>query len=126
LLLIIKRISPIIKWEDIMKSLKEKFGLRLQELRKSLGLTQDNVAEKINMDTPNLSNIENGKRFMTPQNIEKIADVLGVDVKSLFEFEHHQSKGIVLKEIQEYLDNASPEEIIFIYKTIKNLKEYDN
>jgi len=68
-----------------MKTLKEKFGLRLQEIRKSLGLTQENIAERIEMDIPNLSNIENGKRFMTPENIEKIAKALSVEVKDFFD-----------------------------------------
>ena len=107
-----------------MKSLKEKFGQRLQELRKSLGLTQETVAEKIDMDIPNLSNIENGKRFMTPENIEKIAKALNVEVKDLFDYEHHQSKEKLIVKILEFLKSASPEEVEFIYKSVKNLKEY--
>lgn len=107
-----------------MKSLKEKFGLRLQELRKSLGLTQEVVAEKIDMDIPNLSNIENGKRFMSPENIEKIAKALNVDVKDLFDYEHHQTKEKLVGKIQEFLDTAKFEDIEFIYKSIKILKEY--
>ncbi len=107
-----------------MKTLKEKFGLRIQELRKSLGFTQESVAEKIDMDIPNLSNIENGKRFMTPENIEKIAKALNVEVKDLFDYEHHQPKEKLIIKILEFLKSASPEEVEFIYKSVKNLKEY--
>lgn len=109
-----------------MKTLKEKFGLRLQELRKSLGLTQESVAEKISMDTPNLSNIENGKRFMSPENIEKIAKALGVDVKDLFDYEHQQSKENLVHNIQGFLDKATLEDTEFVYKFINNLKQYKN
>lgn len=107
-----------------MKTLKEKFGLRLQELRKSLGLTQESIADKIDMDTPNLSNIENGKRFMTPENIEKIAKALNVEVKDLFDYEHYQSKDVLLLKINEFLETAAQEDVEFVYKFIGNLKQY--
>mgnify|MGYP004577910719 FL=1 len=41
-----------------MKSLKQKLGARIQEIRKSKNLTQEVLAEKIDMDKPNLSNID--------------------------------------------------------------------
>lgn len=107
-----------------MKTLKEKFGLRLQELRKSLNLTQENIADKINMDIPNLSNIENGKRFMTPENIEKIAKALNVEVKDLFDYEHLQTKDAIIAKIQTFLSTADPKDIEFVYKTITNLQQY--
>lgn len=107
-----------------MKTLKEKFGHRLQEIRKSLGLTQESVAEKIDMDTPNLSNIENGKRFMSPENIEKIANALGVEVKELFDYEHHNQKENLIEEIKAFLSIADLEDISFVYKFIKDLKQY--
>ena len=37
-----------------MKSLKQKLGARIQEIRKSKNLTQEVLAEKIDMDKPNL------------------------------------------------------------------------
>ena len=48
-----------------MTTLKKKLGARIQYLRKQQKLTQETLAENIGMDTPNLSNIECGKRFMT-------------------------------------------------------------
>jgi len=107
-----------------MKSLKEKFGLRLQELRKGLSLTQDNVADKINMDTPNLSNIENGKRFMSPENIEKIAKALNVEVKDLFDYEHFQTKEAIITKIHAFLDTAEQQDLEFVYKFTTNLQQY--
>lgn len=107
-----------------MKTLKEKFGLRLQELRKSLGLTQETIAEKIDLDTPNLSNIENGKRFMSPENIEKIAKALNVEVKDLFDYEHHQSRQQLVSKIHAFLDVAELEDIEFVYKFTTNLQQY--
>ncbi len=50
-----------------MGSLKEKLGARIQQIRKSKGLTQEKLAEAIGLDTPNLSNIERGKRFLSSE-----------------------------------------------------------
>ena len=47
-----------------MHTLKEKLGARIKARRKELGLSQESLAELVNMDTPNLSNIERGKRFI--------------------------------------------------------------
>jgi len=81
----------------------------------SLSLTQDNVADKINMDTPNLSNIENGKRFMSPENIEKIAKALNVEVKDLFNYEHLQPQDTIIATIQAFLNTANPNLCIYVY-----------
>ena len=107
-----------------MKSLKEKFGLRLQEIRKGLNLTQENIADKINMDTPNLSNIENGKRFMSPENIEKIAKALNVEVKDLFDYEHFQTKEAIIAKIHAFLEVAEQQDVEFVYKFTTNLQQY--
>ena len=38
------------------------FGCRLKETRKERGLTQEQLAEALNISTPHLGNIEIGKR----------------------------------------------------------------
>lgn len=42
-----------------MDSLKRNFGLRVRELRKSAHMTQEQLAEKLGMDTPNVCRMEN-------------------------------------------------------------------
>ena len=78
-----------------MTSLKRKFGKRLKELRKSKGLIQEQLAELINIEPPNISRIESGTHFPQPENIEKIAQVLNISVKELFDFEHFDEKTIL-------------------------------
>ncbi len=43
-----------------MSSLKEKFGKRIKELRKAKGFTQEEIAELVNIEPPNISKIESG------------------------------------------------------------------
>lgn len=53
-------------------------GKRIMERRKKLGLTQEALAEKSNLTTQFVSYAESGKRAMRPENLMKIAAVLGV------------------------------------------------
>lgn len=43
-----------------MKSLKEKLGIRIQQIRKSKNITQERLAEAVGLDTPNLSILNEG------------------------------------------------------------------
>ena len=110
--------------EVIMSILKTNFGKRVKELRKSRGLTQEQLALLVDIEPPNISKLENGNHFPLPDNIEKIARALNVYIKDLFDFDHYNSKQVLLDKINVYLQNADTKEIEFIYKMIENLHQY--
>jgi transcriptional regulator with XRE-family HTH domain len=105
-----------------MSLLKKKLGARIQEIRKSKDWTQEVLAEKIDMDTPNLSNIECGRRFMTAETLEKIAKALEVEEKELFNFKQMKSRSELLVDINGMLDTASYSELKYIHKLASALK----
>ncbi|MCD7880007.1 MAG: helix-turn-helix domain-containing protein [Candidatus Gastranaerophilales bacterium] len=106
-----------------MMSLKEKLGARIQEIRKSKKLTQEKLAEKIGLDTPNLSNIERGKRFVSAETLEKIVKALDVTEKDLFDFGHIDSKESIINSINEILINSNEKEVQFCYKFLLDMKQ---
>ena len=63
-----------------MDSFKKKFGKRVKELRKKEGLTQEQVAEIVNIEPPNISKMENGLHFPQPENIEKLSKALSIEI----------------------------------------------
>jgi len=69
-----------------VSSLKIQFGKRLRTLRKRAGLTQDQLAESINVSVETVSNMERGIHGPKFDNLEKIANVMGLEVKTLFNF----------------------------------------
>ena len=99
-----------------MRTFKEKFGARIQEIRKSQKLTQEKLAEAIGLDIPNLSNIERGKRFVSSDTLEKIVKALGVSEKELFDFGHLKNRQELLTEIDSILNSASDEDIKYYYR----------
>lgn len=66
-------------YEDFLKEI----GQRIIERRKTLGLTQEALAEKADVTTQFVSYAESGKRAMRPENLMKIASALGVSTDYL-------------------------------------------
>lgn len=64
--------------------LLQKFGKRIAEVRKSKGLTQSQLAERVNMSVVTIAYIETGKRWVRLATLDKIAQALGVSVAELF------------------------------------------
>ena len=60
-------------------------GLRIQSLRKELGLSQERFALSINMDRTYYASVEAGKRNISLVNIEKIANGFNITIAELFE-----------------------------------------
>lgn len=69
-----------------MSELIVRFGKRIQELRKSIGITQDELAERVDVSKDYIGLIERGLRSPSLQTVEKIATSLKVSIASLFEF----------------------------------------
>lgn len=90
-----------------MKNIKKLLGLRIRELRKLKGYTQEQLAEKAGIEIPSLSNIENGKNYPNSETIEKIASGFGVEVFDLYIFEHFNepNRKNMLSEINFILEN---------------------
>ncbi|SIS60138.1 helix-turn-helix domain-containing protein [Belliella pelovolcani] len=66
--------------------IKEKFGNRLKALRKEKGLSQEELALKSGLNRPYISGIEQGKRNVSLEVMEKLAEALGVGIGSMVRF----------------------------------------
>ena len=69
-------------------SLKKKFGSRVKYLRKMNKITQEQLSGLIHIEPPNISKMEKGVHFPSPRNIEKLAEILQVEIKDLFDFDN--------------------------------------
>ena len=95
---------------------KKLLGKRIKELRKNAGLTQEKLAEMINIETTSLSGIESGRHFPSLPTIEKIAHNLNVELKTLFDFYHLKSVDLMKTDIINNLNNLSDDKIAFIHR----------
>lgn len=62
----------------------KKFGLKVQQLRKEVGMSQEKFALSIDMDRTYLASVEAGRRNISINNIKKIADGLSITISELF------------------------------------------
>ena len=81
-------------------------------------MTQENLAEKINIDPKNVSKIENGNNYPSAETLQAIANALGVDVYELFVFKENISYDDMRKEIIEAL--KSDKKTLYIYQMLQN------
>lgn len=61
-----------------------KFGKKVRELRKKKNLSQEQLAFKANLHRTYVGMIERTEKNITLNNIEKIANALGITIKELF------------------------------------------
>ena len=62
------------------------FGIAIKELREKTGLSQEKFALSIGMDRTYYASVEAGKRNISLNNIEKIANGFNVSLSELFAF----------------------------------------
>lgn len=102
-------------------NIKKLVGLRIKEIRTSKKITQQQLAEKIDIDQRSLSAIECGNNFPA-KNLVKIANSLGVEVKELFDYEHLElDDKEKIYRISEMLQTLKPYDLDIIYRLIKTM-----
>ena len=99
--------------------LKILFGRKIKELRKKKNYTQAQLAELVSVDDKHISCIESGKNFPSPDLIVRIALVLKVEPKELFEFYHLQNPNNLKEDIILMIDKLSQAELELVYKYIR-------
>ncbi|RZJ68862.1 MAG: XRE family transcriptional regulator [Flavobacterium sp.] len=65
--------------------IKQRFGLRVKELRKLKGLSQEKLANLADIDRTYLPTIEKGERNVSIEVVERLAGALGVSIKDMFD-----------------------------------------
>ncbi len=103
-----------------METTKKLLGTRIKELRKVRKLSQEQLAEKINVDPKHLSRIEVGRSFPSMCLLEAIAKALHMEIKDFFEYFHQgKTSKILIKDINNLLKEIDEEKLRLILKIIR-------
>ncbi len=103
-----------------MTELKKLLGKKIQIIRKSKMLTQEKLAELINIETPSLSYIETGKFSPSTETLQKLADALHVEPWEFYYFDtitDEEKK----EEITKAMDK-NPQLLKMIYNFYKSIE----
>lgn len=67
-----------------MADIKVEVGERIRKARKGKGLTQKELGEKLGVADSVITNYESGKQNLTIETLQKVAQVLEVDISVFF------------------------------------------
>lgn len=100
----------------------KKIGYKLKSIRISKGLTQEYVAEKANVNTSHISNIENNRVKISLTTLIRFCNALDITIDYILADEYNDSSSILDQEIQKELKNCDRKTKENILKIIKILK----
>lgn len=86
-------------------------GQRIRELRNEKMLTQEYIANAVNVNVSHISNIETNKVKVSLTLLVRICNVLGTTIDYVLEHEYHSS------------DSAMEQELINIFKDLEREKQ---
>lgn len=107
---------------DAMKTAKHLLGARIKELRRARGLSQEELAEQIGIEPQHMSRIETGGSAPTVERMEKLCAVLGIELRSLFDFGHLDSRDAQLEGIEEMLKSLDENDLKVIYRIVRSFR----
>lgn len=104
---------------------KKSFGEKVKRLRKKRNLTQEQLAEMIDISPRNLSKIEVGECFVKAETLERLLTALNVSTEELFANNHIKTNSELLEDINFYINTAKDDNKMLgkIYKILRDLVE---
>jgi len=93
------------------------FGSNLKRYRNYRKLSQAKLAEKLDISIPFLSDVENGRKWISPMILAKFASALNIEPYELFKPENASSQ-----EVTTALTNWSNDIIETVTQTVKDIQ----
>ena len=98
-------------------------GERLKKARIDNNLTQEKLAEKLDVSIAFLSRIERGSSHISLKRLSQICDILGITEGSILNGSSNNSDTYLVSESDDILKNTTPEKQKLIYKIAKIINE---
>lgn len=100
---------------------KKMFGKRIKELRVKNGLSQEQLAEMIDVGERNLSKIECGNVFVKAKTFAKLIDALKIEPKELLDFSKYDEFEYIKTTLIEGIQTEKID-IRLLYRIYKAIK----
>ena len=98
-------------------------GERIKKARLEKQLTQENIAEKLDVSVAFLSRIERGSSHINLKRLQQLCSILDVSESYLLSGTSEDSKDYLSKDFQELLEKCTPEQLKLIYNIAKTVIE---
>ena len=98
-------------------------GSRLKNARIESGLTQQDLAEKINVSVAFVSRIERGSSHIILKRLSEICNILGISEGTILNGTFDTNSKYLFTEFNDLLQKCSPDKQKLIYKITKLIVE---
>lgn len=107
------------------KEFNKQFGERIKFFRNKIGLTQEQLAEKINLQPSTLSYIENGKNNISYMKLALLCQALEIEPYQLFVFDYREQKNSDrIQDINNLLNSMDENQIELSYRILSDLSSF--
>ena len=100
-------------------------GQRIKQARLAKNLTQEDLAEKIDISVACLSRVERGNSHVNLKRLNQLCKLLDVDEGYVLNGASSDSNNYLDKEFSELLKGCSPEKQKLIYRVAQTIAESD-
>lgn len=103
--------------------IKSELGQKIRNMRLKRSLTQEELAEKVDISQRTLSGIETGENFVTAETLDKLVEALGTTFEELFATNHYKEVPILVHEISTIVQTLSADrrKLEILYNVGKSL-----
>ena len=91
-------------------------GNKINQLRKLSGMTQEQLAEQIDVSIAFLSRVERGSSHINLKRLTQICNILGISEGLILNGASEDSSDYLNADFKEILEKASPDKQKLIYK----------
>lgn len=97
-------------------------GKKIKEYRRRMNLTQERLAEQVDLSVTYICMIETGRKHISLQKIAEIAEALDVTIDKLIYESRNKSKADFRTDFIEIISDCSNYELRIFLDTISSLK----
>jgi len=102
-----------------MTDTKKLIGARIKVLRKQAGLTQEELAEQVGLDSRHLSRLEVGQHFPSLDSLERIAGALNVPLVEFFQFPDADSTAAMRDYLTKFAEQSNESQLRLAVRVVK-------
>lgn len=103
---------------------KKDIGKQLKHFRKIAGLTQEALAERVNIHEKQISRIESGLHFPTFDNFIKILEVLNIEMKDFKSDKTLMTISKTKDKLIQIINSSDEKELKLYLSIIQNIQKY--
>lgn len=104
-----------------MANFSKKLGHRIREIRKLKNLSQELLAEKANISSKYIGEVERGESSISATLLNDIAIALLTPISEIMQYDHKDDNEKLKNEIYKFIDHADSKTIQKLYLLVKHI-----